>query len=171
MAPRPGDRHPPVPRRAGRRPVRRRQGAAALELANDYTDFIEVARRRKPPTPAAEIQQNLFPPRIARIAGAQLAGVLLPTYDGTEHDLEGALSIMHETVRRLGNPDFYVTALVARWRAATATFAWVACGHPPPYLVDSDGNLNELDAPQHGAPPRRAPGRVRAIWRCASGRG
>src|SRR4051812_24493224 len=43
------------------------QGAAALELANDYTDSIEAARRRKPTTPAAEIQQNLFPPRIARI--------------------------------------------------------------------------------------------------------
>ena len=58
-----------------------RQGAAALELANDYTDFIEAARRHKPTTPAAEIQQNLFPPRIARIAGAQLAGVLLPSYE------------------------------------------------------------------------------------------
>jgi hypothetical protein len=53
-----------------------KQGAAALELANGYTDFIEAARRRKPTTPAAEIQQNLFPPRIARIAGAQLAGTL-----------------------------------------------------------------------------------------------
>src|SRR5215218_4889877 len=58
-----------------------KQGAAALELANDYTDFIEAARRRKPTTPAAEVQQNLFPPRIARIAGAQLAGALLPTYE------------------------------------------------------------------------------------------
>jgi serine phosphatase RsbU (regulator of sigma subunit) len=58
-----------------------KQGAAALELADSYTDFIEAARRRKPTTPAAEIQQNLFPPRIARIAGAQLAGVLLPSYE------------------------------------------------------------------------------------------
>jgi serine phosphatase RsbU (regulator of sigma subunit) len=58
-----------------------KQGAAALELANRYTDFVEAARRRKPTTPAAEIQQNLFPPRIVRIAGAQLAGVLLPTYE------------------------------------------------------------------------------------------
>jgi hypothetical protein len=58
-----------------------KQGAAALELANDYTDFIEAARRHKPTSPAAEIQQSLFPPRIARLAGAQLAGVLLPSYD------------------------------------------------------------------------------------------
>ena len=58
-----------------------KQGAAALDLANDYTDAIEAARRRKPPTPAAEIQQNLLPPRIARITGGQLAGGLLPTYE------------------------------------------------------------------------------------------
>jgi serine phosphatase RsbU (regulator of sigma subunit) len=58
-----------------------KQGAAALELARDYTDFMEAARRRKPTTPAAEVQQHLFPPRIARIAGAQLAGALLPSYE------------------------------------------------------------------------------------------
>src|SRR5205823_13039977 len=139
-----------------------KQGAAALELANEYTDVIEAARRRKPPRAAAEVQQNLFPPRIARISGAQLAGGLLPTYEvggdwfdfvenrdgawlaiadaaGTGpnaaglgasalgalraarrsgHDLVQALEAMHETVRGLGNHDFYVTALVARWRAA-----------------------------------------------------
>jgi len=172
-----------------------KQGAAALELANDYTDFIEAARRRKPTTPAAEIQQNLFPPRIARISGAQLAGALLPTYevggdwfdfvenrDGawlaiadaagngptaaglgaaalgalraarrSDNDLRGALAAMHETVHRLGNPDFYITALVARWRAATATFTWVNCGHPPAYLVELDNSLGELEAPRHPA--------------------
>jgi len=176
-----------------------KQGAAALELANDYTDFIEAARRRKPPTPAAEIQQNLFPPRIARIAGAQLAGGLIPAYEvggdwfdfvenrdgawlaiadaaGTGptaaglgaaalgalraarrsgHDLEQALEVMHETVRRLGNPDFHVTALVARWRGATRTFTWVNCGHPNAYLVDTDGNINELEGPLH--PPLGTP--------------
>ena len=58
-----------------------KQGAAALELANDYTDQVEAARRHKRTTPAAEIQQNLFPPRIARITGAELAGGLLPTYE------------------------------------------------------------------------------------------
>ena len=169
------------------------QGAAALELANDYTDFIEAARRRKPTSAAAEIQQNLFPPRIARIAGAQLAGVLLPTYEvggdwfdfvenhdgawlaiadaaGTGptaaglgaaalgamraarrqgDDLEEALATMHDTVRALGNPDFYVTALVARWRAATATLSWVNCGHPPACLVDVDGNLAQLEGAEH----------------------
>jgi serine phosphatase RsbU (regulator of sigma subunit) len=172
-----------------------KQGAAALELANDYTDFIEAARRRKPTTAAAEIQQNLFPPRIARIAGGQLAGVLLPSYevggdwfdfvenrDGawlaiadsagkgptaaglgaaalgalraarrSGEGLEQALLSMDETVRQLGNPDFHVTALVGRWRAATATLTWVNCGHPPALLVNIDGDLTELEGTAHPA--------------------
>src|SRR5437763_2483356 len=174
-----------------------KQGAAALELANDYTDYVEAARRRKPTTPAAEVQQHLFPPRIARIAGAQVAGALLPSYEvggdwfdfvenrdgawlaiadaaGTGptaaglgaaalgalrsarrsgKDLEDALAAVHETVRRLDNDEFYVTAILARWRAATATLIWANCGHPPGYVVDTDGGLTELEGPQH--PPLR----------------
>jgi serine phosphatase RsbU (regulator of sigma subunit) len=172
-----------------------KQGAAALELANDYTDSIEAARRRKPTTAAAEIQQNLFPPRIARIAGGQLAGILLPTYevggdwfdfvenrdgawlaiadasgkgptaaglgaaalgalraarrDGS--DLSEALAVMDETVRALENDAFYVTAVIARWHAALSTLRWVNCGHPAPYLVNSDGVVRELDGPEHPA--------------------
>jgi serine phosphatase RsbU (regulator of sigma subunit) len=170
-----------------------KQGAAALELANDYTDYLEAARRRKPTTPAAEIQQHLFPPRIARIAGAQLAGALLPAYEvggdwfdfvenrdgawlaiadaaGTGptaaglgaaalgalrsarrsgKDLDDALTAVDETVRRLDNDDFYVTGIFARWRAATATFTWANCGHPGALVVDLDGNLTQLEGPQH----------------------
>ena len=197
-------RSPRAPCGGSRRPARgasrfaplediAKQGAAALELANDYTDVIEAARWRKPPTPAAEIQQNLFPPRIARISGAQLAGGLLPAYEvggdwfdfvenrdgawlaiadayGTGptsaglsaaalgalraarrsgHHLEQALQAMHKTVRQLGNPDFYITALLARWRAATSTFTWVNCGHPHGYLIGVDDSVNELEGPIH----------------------
>jgi serine phosphatase RsbU (regulator of sigma subunit) len=178
-----------------------RQGAAALELANDYTDFIEAARRRKPTTAAAEIQQNLFPPRIARIAGAQLAGVLIPTYevggdwfdfvenrDGTwlaiadaagtgptaaglgaaalgalraarrsNAELEDALAHMDETVRMLDNDTFFVTAWVGRWRAATAELTWINCGHGHGFLCDADGELTELQSPDH-APLGAGPG-------------
>ena len=170
-----------------------KQGAAALELANHYTDFIEARRRRKPTTPAAEIQQNLFPPRITRIAGAQLAGGLLPTYEvggdwfdfvenrdgawlaiadaaGTGptaaglgasalgalraarrsgDDLGEALRAMDETVRGLGNPDFYVTAIVARWHASTSTFTWANCGHPDVMLVGTDGRVSTLEGTIH----------------------
>ncbi|MBW3652546.1 MAG: serine/threonine-protein phosphatase, partial [Actinobacteria bacterium] len=66
-------------------------------------------------------------------------------------DLEQALLVMHDTVRRLGNPDFYVSALVARWRPATQTLTWVNCGHPPAYLADTDGSLTQLDSPEHRA--------------------
>lgn len=58
-----------------------KQGAAALALAGDYTDFAETARRRKPTTAAAEVQLALLPPRIARVSGAQIAGGLLPSYE------------------------------------------------------------------------------------------
>jgi serine phosphatase RsbU (regulator of sigma subunit) len=170
-----------------------KQGAAALELANDYTDLIESARRRKPTSAAAEVQHHLLPPRIARVSGAQLAGGLLPTYEvggdwfdfvenrdgawlaiadaaGTGptaaglgaaalgalraarragEDLVGAARTMHEVVRRLGNPDFFVTAILARWHAATATLAWINCGHPPGYVVTLDGLMTELDGPSH----------------------
>jgi serine phosphatase RsbU (regulator of sigma subunit) len=172
-----------------------KQGAAALELANDYTDLVEAARRRKRTTPAAEVQQHLFPPRIARIAGAQLAGVLLPTYqvggdwfdfvenrDGawlaiadaagsgptaaglgaaalgalraarrSGQDLVDAVKLMHETVRRLENEDFLVPAWLARWRAATSTLTWVSCGHPWAYVIGTEGELRQLDGPEHPA--------------------
>jgi serine phosphatase RsbU (regulator of sigma subunit) len=35
----------------------------------------------RPTTPAAEIQQNLLPPRLVRISGASVAGNVLPGYD------------------------------------------------------------------------------------------
>jgi hypothetical protein len=57
------------------------QAALALELAGGYTDVIHRARRRKDINPAAEIQQNLLPPRIASFAGADVAGGVLPGYE------------------------------------------------------------------------------------------
>ena len=170
-----------------------KQGAAALELANDYPDHIESARRRQPTTAAAEVQHHLLPPRIARVTGAQIAGGLLPTYavggdwfdfvenrdgawlaiaDAAGHgataaglsaaalgalraarrggrDLVGAAEGMDEVVRALGNPDFHVTAILARWHAPTATLAWINCGHPPGHLVTPDGAFAALDGPVH----------------------
>jgi PAS domain-containing protein len=58
-----------------------RHGAAALELAGGYTDVIDGARRRKPTQAAAELQQSLLPPRIARFGGGELAGTVLPSYE------------------------------------------------------------------------------------------
>lgn len=58
-----------------------RHAAASLALAEGYSDVFDQTRRRKPTSPAAEIQQNLLPPRIARIAGGVLAGNVLPGYE------------------------------------------------------------------------------------------
>jgi len=58
-----------------------RQAAAAVTLADRYTDVFAEAQRRKQPRAAAEIQQSLLPPRIARITGGEVAGNVLPTYE------------------------------------------------------------------------------------------
>ncbi|HUE25891.1 MAG TPA: PP2C family protein-serine/threonine phosphatase [Solirubrobacteraceae bacterium] len=57
------------------------QSALALELASGYTDALHSVRRRKDTQPAAEIQQNLLPPRLAHVDGADVAGGVLPGYD------------------------------------------------------------------------------------------
>jgi serine phosphatase RsbU (regulator of sigma subunit) len=56
-------------------------GAAAMELAAGYTDVFERARRSEPISPAAEIQQNLLPPRVTRPEGLELAASIEPTYE------------------------------------------------------------------------------------------
>jgi serine phosphatase RsbU (regulator of sigma subunit) len=58
-----------------------REAAVALALADEYTDALQAARRARPTSPAAEIQQNLLPTRIHRLSGATLAGNVLPGYD------------------------------------------------------------------------------------------
>jgi AcrR family transcriptional regulator len=57
------------------------EAAVALALAPSYSDYIDTVRRTRPTSPAAEIQQNLLPPRIVRVGGATLAGNVLPGYE------------------------------------------------------------------------------------------
>src|SRR3954452_4474821 len=58
-----------------------REGAAALELGNGYTDVLDARRRRKTIDPAAEIQQSLLPPRIVRLSSGHVASSMLPAYE------------------------------------------------------------------------------------------
>jgi serine phosphatase RsbU (regulator of sigma subunit) len=58
-----------------------RQASAAITLADRYTDVFARAQRRKQPMAAAEIQQSLLPPRIARVTGGEVAGNVLPSYE------------------------------------------------------------------------------------------
>jgi serine phosphatase RsbU (regulator of sigma subunit) len=57
------------------------QAAAAMTLADRYTDAFARATRRKQPKAAAEIQQSLLPPRISRVTGGEVAGNVLPSYE------------------------------------------------------------------------------------------
>jgi serine phosphatase RsbU (regulator of sigma subunit) len=57
------------------------RGAAALEWAERYTDVLAAARRHRSCSAAAELQQDLMPPRIARLEGADVACSILPAYD------------------------------------------------------------------------------------------
>ena len=115
------------------------------EVGGDWFDFVE----NRDGAWLAIADAAGTGPTAAGLGVAALGALRAARRSG--EDLETALSSMHETVMRLGNPDFYVTALVARWRAATATLTWVNCGHPPVYLVDVDGNLAELEGPDHPA--------------------
>lgn len=67
--------------------------ALVMEHASDYTDRFQMARRDRPITAAAEIQQNLLPPRLAVPDGAELAASILPAYavggDWFEHAENG----------------------------------------------------------------------------------
>jgi serine phosphatase RsbU (regulator of sigma subunit) len=153
-----------------------------MELANGYTDVIDAARRRRDMNPAAEIQQSLIPPRIARMGSGELAGSVLPSYevggdwfdyvdnrDGAwiaiadasskgpqaaglgsvalaalrparrnDATLEQAAQVMHETVSDVGGPEFFVTAIIARWHPVHSVLSWINCGHPPPLLLHTD---------------------------------
>jgi hypothetical protein len=55
--------------------------APIFELATGFTDVFERGRRTKQPSPAAEMQLELLPPRIASAAGARIAASVLPAYD------------------------------------------------------------------------------------------
>ena len=58
-----------------------RQATASVLLADRYTDAFAHAQRRKHPNAAAEMQQSLLPPRIAKITGGEVAGNVVPTYE------------------------------------------------------------------------------------------
>ena len=55
---------------------------------------------------------------------------------------------MKNGLHQLGNPQFHVTALIARWYAATSTLVWVNCAYPPAHVIDTEGNFHELGGHQ-----------------------
>jgi hypothetical protein len=59
----------------------RSEAAVALSIAPAYTDHVDTLR------PGPEIQQNLLPPRIARVGGATIAGKSCPDVRSAETGL------------------------------------------------------------------------------------
>ena len=51
---------------------------------------------------------------------------------------------MHEAVCDVSRPEFFVTAIVARWNAVYSSFSWINCGHPPPLVVRADDTIEQL---------------------------
>ena len=58
--------------------------------------------------------------------------------------LEQAAQTMDETVSAAGGPDFFATAIIARWHPVYSVFSWINLGHPPPLLVGADDTIEEL---------------------------
>ena len=124
------------------------RGAAALELAERYTDVLASARRHRACSAAAELQQDLMPPRIARLEGAEVAGSILPAYD------VGGDWIDHCAMADGGW--LGVADAVGKGPQASAIGA-IAPGRLP------------RDAPRRRRPGRRGgghPRRAAARWRC-----
>ena len=63
-----------------------------------------------------------------------------------ECNLEEAAQTINETIHAMEMPEFFVTAVLARWEAVYSVFSWVNCGHPPPLLCRPDGTVEELSS-------------------------
>lgn len=55
--------------------------AVTLALGERYSDQPARVARARPTSAAAEIQQNMLPPRIVRVSGAMIAGNVTPSYE------------------------------------------------------------------------------------------
>jgi serine phosphatase RsbU (regulator of sigma subunit) len=171
-----------------------RQAAAAITLADRYTDTFARAARRKQPKAAAEIQQSLLPPRIVRVSGGEVAGNVLPSYEvagdwfDVIENLDGiwvtlanglgggtraaassavalgalrasrrsggtigeALLLMHRTLKEMPGPRAEMTAVAAHWDPASYRLQIANCGHIPPAVLRSSGEIDWLGESDRG---------------------
>jgi len=51
---------------------------------------------------------------------------------------------MHEVVYDVARPEFFVTAIVARWHAVYSSVSWIDCGHPPPLVLRPNNTIEQL---------------------------
>jgi serine phosphatase RsbU (regulator of sigma subunit) len=133
------------------------------------------------PVPASESQQNLLPPRIARVSRGILAGNVLPGYgiggdwfdyvensdgawigvaDSMGKGTTAAALAIHHTMLEIVVQGAFVNVLLGRWHGPSSMFSSITCGHQPPLLITEQGELIELDYTEHpalglGEPARR----------------
>jgi serine phosphatase RsbU (regulator of sigma subunit) len=81
-------------------------------------------------------------PRAAGLSSVTLAALRAARRSGST--LEEAAELMDETVHTAGGPEFFVTAILARWNPVYSLFSWINLGHPPPLLIERDGTAEEL---------------------------
>jgi len=84
-------------------------------------------------------------PRAAGLSSVALAA--LRAARRNDATLEQAAQTMDETVSTAGGPEFFVTAVIARWHPVYSLFSWINLGHPPPLLIGADGTTEELATP------------------------
>ena len=81
-------------------------------------------------------------PRAAGLSSLSLAA--LRAARRSDATLEGAAQLMDETVSAAGGPEFFVTAILARWNPVYSVLSWINVGHPPPLLISAAGTMDEL---------------------------
>jgi serine phosphatase RsbU (regulator of sigma subunit) len=145
---------------ARRRGARGRQPLSVLpsyEVGGDWFDYVE----NRDGAWLAIADGAGRGPRAAGLSSVTLAALRAARRNGAT--LEEAVRTMDETVEAAGGPEFFVTAIVARWHPVYSLFSWINLGHPPPLLIGPGGDAEELatepDVPL-GLPERaRAPRR------------
>jgi serine phosphatase RsbU (regulator of sigma subunit) len=126
-----------------------RQASAAITLADRYTDVFATAQRRKQPKAAAEIQQSLLPPRIARVTGGEVAGNVLPSYEvagdwfDVVENLEGIWITLADGLGGSTRADAHSAVALGALRASRRSGA-----RPSEALVVMHQTLREMPGPR-----------------------
>jgi serine phosphatase RsbU (regulator of sigma subunit) len=117
----------------------------AYEVGGDWFDFVE----NRDGAWLAIADASGTGPTAAGLGASALGALRAARRSG--QGLEEAAQSMDEVIRALGNPQFTLTAILARWHAPTSKLTWINCGHPPGFIADPEGALTELEGPVHAA--------------------
>jgi sigma-B regulation protein RsbU (phosphoserine phosphatase) len=117
------------------------QSKPALEVGGDYYDFIPL-------------DDGKFAFVIGDVSGKGVgAGLIMATLRATlrtqfaQHsDIDRAIQLVNKAVTNDTRPTEFVTMFLAILDPVTHVLSYVNAGHNPPYIVDEDGTLTELNA-------------------------